>query len=144
MNPSNHQALPEAFATVVTAPEDTIVVLPSADDGAVELLAARVGGPVRQVRARRDGAGLAGPARLIWQFLQRRERPAVESTNALAPLVFSWLAGRGIRATRVDPSDMTSARELQQRIAVLLRDRQLFSERIVVLKSGFRPTSTRP
>ena len=62
----------------------------------------------------------------------------------LAPLVFSWLARRGARATRLDPHDAASARELQGRLMRVLEDARLFADRIVVLRSGFRSTSKRP
>jgi predicted GIY-YIG superfamily endonuclease len=122
---------------------DTIIVLPSAEPDAVELLAARLDGRVRFEHARRDGARLATAAREVWSLMRSNDASAF-SGDMLAPLVFSWLAGRGARATRIDPADISSARELQRRIEVLLRDDQLFSERIVVIRSGFRSTSTRP
>ena len=50
----------------------------------------------------------------------------------LAPIVFSWLSGRGAASTRLDPHDARSSTELRQRLAVLMRDQALFTERIVV------------
>jgi len=50
--------------------------------------------------------------------------------HALAPLVFSWLAGRGAAATRLDPHDVASAREMQARLAALFADDRLFRERL--------------
>jgi hypothetical protein len=44
--------------------------------------------------------------------------------------VFSWLARRGINATRLDPHDVRDARELRTRLAALLRDERLFRERL--------------
>ena len=55
-----------------------------------------------------------------------------EELSALAPIVFSWLAGRGAGSSRLDPHDAPSLSELQSMIAALLRDEGLFVERIVV------------
>jgi hypothetical protein len=121
------------------------VLLPSAEERAVELLAARADGAVRLERVGRDGVRLAVAAAAIWKFVQGEGRSVSPArASLLAPLVFSWLAGRGARATRIDPGDVSSARELVRRIALLLCDRELFSERIVVIRSKFRSTSTRP
>jgi predicted GIY-YIG superfamily endonuclease len=148
--PVNVQVAPPALDTrAIPAAllRDTLVVLPSAEEGCVELLGARRSGPVLLQRVRRDGVGLAAALRVMWTFLRSREEgpgPSLNSRGALSPLVFSWLAGRGGAATRIDPADVPSAREFQRRVMLLLRDERLFAERIVVIRSGFRSTSTRP
>ena len=128
---------------------DTIVVLPSASAESVELLAVRVSGPVLLLRARRDGEALAVRATALRRFfadVTDAVEPGGEARrlDGFAPLVYSWLAGRGTGATRLDPHDAASARELQRRLKLLLDDASLFAERIVVIRSGFRPTFTRP
>ena len=52
----------DARAVPATLLRDTLVLVPSVDQGAVELLAVRVAGPVLLVRIQRDGTGL--PARI--------------------------------------------------------------------------------
>jgi hypothetical protein len=47
-----------------------------------------------------------------------------------APIVFSWLARRGAEATRLDPHDAPTRRVLAARLAGLLGDERLFTERI--------------
>jgi predicted GIY-YIG superfamily endonuclease len=59
-----------------------------------------------------------------------RTMNADSRTSLLSPLVFSWLAGRGAGATRLDPHDSASARQLQMRLAALLADDRLFRERL--------------
>ena len=135
-------------AVPATLLRDTIVVLPSASADSVELLGVRVNGAVLLLRAMRNSTGIAARITAILQFFssgpaddaQERQR----SLDGFAPLVFSWLAGRGAGATRLDPHDAGSARELQRRLKLLLDDASLFAERIVVIRSGFRPTLTRP
>lgn len=118
---------------------DTLLVLPSAAEGAVALLAARVEGPVLLQRASREGKGLAARAAALRRFFAGDLDDATTHDRrvlaGLAPLVFSWLAGRGASATRLDPHDMPSARELQRRLQLLFDDPQLFSERLVVIRS---------
>jgi predicted GIY-YIG superfamily endonuclease len=127
---------------------DTIVVLPSASADSVELLGVRVNGAVRLLRARRDGTGISARVTALREFFASGSSDAApdeaRSLDGFAPLVFSWLAGRGAGATRLDPHDAGSARELQRRLKLLLGDDRLFAERIVVIRSGFRPTLTRP
>ena len=128
-------------AVPATLLRDTLLVLPSAaDEAGVELLAARVDGAVLLLRASRDGTGLAARATALRRFFAG---DAIEATvsgarvmSGLAPLVFSWLAGRGASVTRLDPHDIPSARELQRRLQLLFDDAQLFSERLVVIRSG--------
>jgi len=127
---------------------DTLVVLPSASADSVELLGVRMNGAVLLLRARRDGSGLAALVTALREFFADgpadASREEARSLDGFAPLVFSWLAGRGAGATRLDPHDAGSARELQRRLKLLLGDDRLFAERIVVIRSGFRPTLTRP
>jgi hypothetical protein len=81
-------------------------------------------------------------ARLIRFF--RREPRAMVLGSGLAPIVFSWLAHRGAGQSRIDPHDVGSPSDLRARLAVLLADERLFTERIVVLDSTFRSASKRP
>jgi hypothetical protein len=108
---------------------DVIVVVPSVDAASAELVGARADGGYMTERTRRDGTELQVHARRLMRFfvsLLRREGPG----PALAPIVFSWLAGRGARATRLDPHESSSARALEERLAAMLRDPALFSERL--------------
>lgn len=150
---------------------DTVIVLPSSVENAVELLAVRAStthapasGAVLFVRVPRDGKGLRARVDKLWKFFTapRVDEPAALSSpslnregdgfesrddlfaDACAPLVWSWLAGRGASATRLDPRDTSSAREFERRVRVVLRDARLFADRIVVLRSEFRSTSSRP
>jgi predicted GIY-YIG superfamily endonuclease len=131
---------------------DVLVVQPSIEADSVELICAAVDGRWTIQRTRRNGADLAGHARRIWKFF-RPGTPGRRTTNAeprtsnveqrttnrerrtpnvagLAPLVFSWLTGRGAGATRLDPHDAASASELHRRLAALLADDRLFVERL--------------
>jgi len=127
---------------------DAIVLLPSSTDDEVVLLGVRMSGAVLVLPARRDGTGLRTRATALARFFGVDGGESTESErrefDGFAPLVFSWLAGRGAGATRLDPHDVPSTSELQRRLKVLLEDAQLFAERIVVIRSGFRPTLTRP
>jgi predicted GIY-YIG superfamily endonuclease len=111
---------------------DVVVLVPSVEADSVELVGARVDGAWTIQRTRRNGADLPVHAQRIMRFfhsvLPRRGRTA----PPLAPIVFSWLAHRGSIASRVDPHDVRNARELRERIAMLLRDEQLFVERLSV------------
>ena len=137
----DRRAVPEALR------RDTLLVLPSAEDGAVELLAARADGTALLQRASRDGKGLAARAAALRRFFDGEEpgSPTREGRvlAGLAPLVFSWLAGRGESATRLDPHDVPSTRELQRRLQLLFDDTQLFSERLVVIRSTMPRGSVR-
>jgi hypothetical protein len=86
-------------------------------------------------RTRRNGADLAVHTRRLWTFFRGadaapRATPAALRTTRFAPLVFSWLAGRGAAATRLDPHDAASPRQLQARLAALFADDRLFAERL--------------
>jgi predicted GIY-YIG superfamily endonuclease len=119
------RAIPQALL------RDTIVVAPSVEDDSVELIAARVddGGWMIQ-RTRRNGADLAVHANRLWRFFNSVLRRARTSGPSLAPIVYSWLAGRGASATRLDPHAARSVQEMRRRLAALLRDERLFHERI--------------
>ncbi len=137
----DRRAVPEALR------RDTLLVLPSASEGAVELLAARAEGTVLLQQASREGKGLAARTAALRRFFAG-EAPAATAHDSrllvgLAPLVFSWLAGRGASATRLDPHDVPSARELQRRLQLLFDDRLLFSERLVVIRSTSTERSVR-
>ncbi|MGC4084978.1 MAG: hypothetical protein QM736_23400 [Vicinamibacterales bacterium] len=126
---------------------DAVLVLPSIDEASAELVAVRVDGRVRLARVTRDGVGLAARATSLHRFfLDEADADSEADTvfDGLAPLVFSWLAGRGAAATRLDPHDVASARELQRRLKVVLDDDRLFTERIVVIQSGVLSTPARP
>ena len=108
---------------------DVLVLAPSIEADEVELVGAADDGRWMIQRTRRNGADLAVHAQRVMRFfngLRRRETPSI----ALAPIVFSWLHGRGERATRLDPRDVRDARELRGRLAALLRDEGLFHERL--------------
>lgn len=121
---------------------DVLVVQPSIEADSVELIGATVDGRWMIQRTRRNGADLAVHARRLWTFFRtpNPERRAANAeprtsnheprTSLLSPLVFSWLAGRGAEATRLDPHDSASARQLQTRLAALLADDRLFLERL--------------
>jgi predicted GIY-YIG superfamily endonuclease len=119
---------------------DVIVVLPSAAQDAVELVAVRADGPWMIQRTRRDGADLvAHTSRLIRFFhspvARGRATPGPDQGSGpdhgmLAPIVFSWLARGGAEATRLDPHDAPTRRELAGHLSALLRDDRLFTERL--------------
>ena len=124
---------------------DVLVVQPSIEPDSVELIGAAVDGRWMIQRTRRNGADLAVHTRRIMTFFrgvgnarrttnhERRttnvERRATEAAN-LSPLVFSWLAGRGVNATRLDPHDSASATDLRRRLDSLFSDDRLFVERL--------------
>jgi predicted GIY-YIG superfamily endonuclease len=115
---------------------DVIVLLPSIEEDSAELLAARADGPWMIQRTRRSGADLAVHTSRVMRFYHSplwlaggyRRRP--ESAVAAAPIVFSWLAGRGAGATRLDPHEAVNRAELSTRLIALLKDEQLFMDRI--------------
>jgi hypothetical protein len=117
---------------------DVIVVVPSVDAKAAELVAARADGEWLIVRTARDGSDLKGAAPRLMRFF-RSQRDRFESSR-LAPIVFSWLAGRGASASRVDPHDAPTLAALRSRLRALLADDDLFVERIVMVDSEVRTT----
>jgi hypothetical protein len=112
---------------------DVLVVVPSIEEDSVELVGARVDGSWMMQRTRRNGRDLAVHSARLRKFFARRGND-VERTKAarLAPIVFSWLAGRGATATRLDPRSVKSARQLRQHLSALLSDERLFTERLVI------------
>jgi predicted GIY-YIG superfamily endonuclease len=110
---------------------DVVVLAPSADAESVELVAARADGHVMLQRANRNGEGLALVATRVCECFGIGMSSAPPIELPLAPLVFSWLAGRGNGATRLDPHDVSTADELRVRLATLLRDQALFAERLM-------------
>jgi hypothetical protein len=116
---------------------DVIVVLPSIDEESVELIAARTEGTTIGLRTFRDGRSLEADAARLWMLF---EEPGIKEEQApgrraLAPIVFSWLASRGAKATRFEVRDLTSVEDLRVRLSVALASPQLFSERLVVRNS---------
>ncbi len=112
---------------------DVLVVQPSIEADSVELVAAALDGRWMIQRTRRNGADLAVHARRLMKFFRTTKyqpRTTDHRGGALSPLVFSWLAGRGATATRLDPHDAASSRQLQARLAALLADDRLFVERL--------------
>jgi hypothetical protein len=110
---------------------DVLVVQPSIEADSVELIGAAADGRWMIQRTRRNGADLGVHTRRIMTFFRetRDSRPKT-SDYPLAPLVFSWLAGRGADATRLDPHDAASAKRLQPRLEALLAYDRLFVERL--------------
>ena len=108
---------------------DVLVIVPSVEEDSVELIGARVDGPIVIQRTRRSGADLAVHPRRLMRFFHSPLRRGFDAT-ALAPLVFSWLARRGASATRLDPHDVRGVRDLRDRLDALLRDARLFHERL--------------
>jgi len=112
--------------------KDIVVILPSVDAAAAELVCARTRGSCMIQRTRRDGTELKAHAARISRFFFSPIGRSRWSLPALAPIVFSWLAGRGHTATRLDPHDAASPRDFRARLARVLADEHLFTERIVV------------
>ena len=106
---------------------DVLVVLPSIELDSAELVAARADGGVMLQRTRRSGADLVVHTIRLLRFFNSRLRRRPDP--ALAPIVFSWLAGRGAGATRVDPH-AGDGRALRGRLRALLGDSELFVERL--------------
>lgn len=109
---------------------DVIVVVPSVEEDSAELVAARTDGGWLIQRTRRSGADLAVHTTRLWRFFNSALRHARREGPALAPIVFSWLARRGASASRLDPHDVKTARELRARLAALVADERLFRERL--------------
>jgi predicted GIY-YIG superfamily endonuclease len=112
---------------------DVLVLLPSVEEDSVELVAAAVDGRWTIQRTRRNGADLHVHAQRVMKFFRSARRATAPSRSApseLAPIVFSWLAGRGAETTRLDPGDARDACALRGRLAALFRDDRLFHERL--------------
>jgi predicted GIY-YIG superfamily endonuclease len=109
---------------------DVLVLVPSIEADSVELAGARVDGGWMFQRTRRSGADLGVHSRRVMKFFGAAGHRRLGTGNGLAPIVFSWLAQRGAKATRLDPHDASSARVLARRLAALFRDERLFHERL--------------
>src|SRR4029453_18000073 len=132
--PARRQATPPSLV------RDVLLILRSTEPDSAELMAARVDGPVLTQRTGRHDEALASHARRLWQFFNRTVTvPA--SAASLAPLVFSWLAGRGAATTRLDPDDATSDSELRSKLEALLQDSRLFVERLGLGRLSFPPAA---
>ena len=131
----NVQTAAPKLATRAISPllvQDVVLLLPSIDRDAAELVAARADGATILHRTRRSGARLAEHSRALWTFFTRRSG----ATDGTAPLVFSWLAGRGQHTTRLNPRECASAMDLRVQLTHLLADKDLFSERLIAIPSG--------
>jgi predicted GIY-YIG superfamily endonuclease len=108
---------------------DVLVLAPSVEADSVELVGAAVDGRWLIQRTRRNGADLAVHTQRVLRFFKSLRRDRDEGP-LLAPIVFSWLAGRGRDATRLDPHDARDPREMRARLSALLRDDRVFKERL--------------
>ena len=119
----NVQTAAPTLATRAIPPslvEDVVLLVPSIDPDTAELVAARDDGATMLRRTPRSGAELARHSRELWRFFTQRSG-AVEDGSA--PLVFSWLAGRGLHTTRLNLRDSESARHLRVQLGQLARVR---------------------
>ena len=112
---------------------DSILILPSLQRDWAVLVGARTDGGSMMQRTRRRDGDLAVHAGLLWRFFQATVGEGSESgRQPFAPLVFSWLAGRGAQTTRLDPHDARSETEICVRLDTLLQDTHLFSDRLIL------------
>jgi predicted GIY-YIG superfamily endonuclease len=107
---------------------DVVLVLPSIDSNVATLLAARADGSILLQHTLRSGVELERHSWELWEFFGHRTCTAHES---FAALVFSWLAHRGQRTTRVYPADAGVLSELRRQLSQLLADKNVFAERLV-------------
>jgi hypothetical protein len=129
----NVQTAPPSLETRAIAESlsrDTVVFLPAVDPESATLVGARAGGSTLVQETPRYQGDVSGVATALWTFF---EAESGEQAGGVAPLVFSWLAGRGQRATRLDPHEFDSAASLGARIERLLRDKDLFGDRLVAI-----------
>jgi hypothetical protein len=119
------RAIPSALV------RDAVIVVPSIEPDSAEIVAARADGDCLMLRTRRTGVDLVVHVPRIVRFFSSPLRRSFDGLK-LAPIVFSWLAARGQNASRLDPHDVAGPRVLRSRLAALLADESLFSERIVV------------
>jgi predicted GIY-YIG superfamily endonuclease len=103
---------------------DVVVVVRSVEIDSAELVCVRPDGGWFIQRTRRSGADLAVHTRRVKRFFVSALRRGFDGAP-IAPVVYSWLAGRGAEATRLDPHD-----HFRERLAAVLRDDQLFIERL--------------
>jgi predicted GIY-YIG superfamily endonuclease len=109
---------------------DVLVVVPSVDVDCVELVGAQATGEWMIQRTRRNGADLAVHTRRVMKFFRSALPPRDQDSPKLAPIVFSWLSRTGAAATRLDPREISDARDLRERLGALFRDDSLFRERL--------------
>ena len=95
----------------------------------MELVAARADGTVL-VQRTPSGATLDRHAALLWDFSGRSQAGAM-AERPQAAMVFSGSPGGAI-TTRLDPH-LCSADGFRARLETLLRDQQLFVERLVIV-----------
>jgi hypothetical protein len=112
------RALPPALV------RDVVVVVPSVEIDSAELVCARPDGGWFIQRTRRSGADLAVHTKRVRRFFVSALRRGFDGAP-LAPVVYSWIAGRGSDATRLDPHD-----HFRERLTAVLRDDLLFVERL--------------
>jgi hypothetical protein len=133
----NVQMAPAELPRPVVPPalvREVIVVVPSIEYDSAELVCARPDGRCMIQRTRRNGADLAVHARRILRFFRSPTAFTRQGSDArLSSIVYSWLAHRGERATRIDPREMRWPKDLAARLAALLRDEQLFRERLEIV-----------
>src|SRR5262245_43216359 len=127
-------------ATPQSLVRNVLLLLPSTEPDSAELVAARADGPVLTQRTGRHDQELASHTRRLWQFFNRTVTVPAPYVS-LAPLVFSWLAGRGAATTRLDPEDAASDSELRSTLEALLQDSRLFAERLVLGRLSFPPAA---
>lgn len=118
---------------------DVLILQPSVAADSVEVIAARTAGPTLIHRIFRDGRHLDVDAERLWTFFELSEVGGSADDRPLAPIVFSWLAGRGAGATRLEADDLASADDLRARLSIALASPQLFIERLVVRNSRRSP-----
>lgn len=110
---------------------DVVLLLRSHEADSVCLLGARTDGSTASCHVRRTGDDLASHAPGLWMFFNSAGIEVPQPRAVLAPLVFSWLAGRGHHTTRLHPDDCYSAADFCGRLLALLTDKDLFTERLV-------------
>ena len=103
---------------------DVVVIVPSVELDSAELVCARIDGAWLIQRTRRNGADLAVHTKRLMRFFVSPLRRGFDAAP-LAPIIYSWLADRGAGSTRLDPHD-----NMRARLAAVLRDEQLFIERV--------------
>ena len=122
---------PSAFRNLV-------VVVPSTEERSVELVAAHTDGATMIQRTARDGRDLAAHTPQLWMFFNARGAARVGggtlpvAERGQSPIVFSWLAGRGAAATRVEIETLGSPRALHGWLEAALGARELFTERLIL------------
>ena len=121
---------------------DVLVLQPSVAADSVEVIGARAAGPTLIHRIFRDGRHLDVDAERLWTFFEGPEEAGGSANERpLAPIVFSWLAGRGANATRIEADDLLSADDLRVRLSLALTSSQLFIERLIVRNSVRRDST---